>query len=202
MRPLWEGHGFRRASYWVLIAAFLTLSIYAGEQAFGLQQSLDDKEAERAQRELQALLSLWERSTLDRVTTWILDIAESDDPKTVEDRYRRSSRFFEGFYIWRAGPEGPKFQYPVPPIEEHIETLLADPCIAAAARLSDRMRIPSPLRRRTNSASTAIRRSRSSRARARRTCTCRRIGPRRRSRLSTRDRSHCSSRSTTRPQTA
>ena len=71
MRPLWEGHGVRRASYWVLIAAFLTLSIYAGEQAFGLQQTLDNNEEERAQRELQALLSLSERSTLERVTAWI-----------------------------------------------------------------------------------------------------------------------------------
>jgi hypothetical protein len=137
MRPLWEGHGFRRASYWVLIAAFLTLSIYAGEQAFGLQQTLDDKEAERAQRELQALLSLWERSTLNLVTAWILDIAEAPDPSTVEARYRRSAPFFEAFYIWRPGPEGPKFQYPTPPIEEHIDTLMEDECLATAARLSD-----------------------------------------------------------------
>ena len=137
MRPLWEGHGFRRASYWVLIAAFLTLSIYAGEQAFGLQQTLDDKEAERAQRELQALLSLWERSTLNLVTAWILDIAETTDPSTVEARYRRSAPFFEAFYIWRPGPEGPKFQYPTPPIEEHIDTLMEDECLANAAQRSD-----------------------------------------------------------------
>jgi len=137
MRPLWEGHGFRRASYWVLIAAFLTLSIYAGEQAFGLQQTLDDQEAERAQRELQSLLSLWERATLERVTAWILDIAEAPDPSMVEARYRRSAPFFEAFYIWRPGPEGPKFQYPTPPIEEHIETLMEDECLASAARLSD-----------------------------------------------------------------
>ena len=138
MRLLWEGPGFRRASYWVLIAAFVTLSAYAGAQAFSLQESLQEKEYERTKRELDTLLALWERAVLDRVSAWIEDVADAEDPRAVEDRYRRASRYFEAFYVWRPGASGPTFLYPEPPIEEHIETLMADSCLATAARLSDR----------------------------------------------------------------
>ncbi|MEC7987852.1 MAG: HAMP domain-containing sensor histidine kinase [Myxococcota bacterium] len=86
--------------YCLLFAAFVSISFYAFQSTYLLQQESNAKEKQQARENLETLVQVWESGIFSRVDAWLNEITTEQDIKVLEDRLRRSTPWFDSIYQW------------------------------------------------------------------------------------------------------
>ncbi|MDP6934872.1 MAG: hypothetical protein QGG40_18265, partial [Myxococcota bacterium] len=122
-------------STWLLCAAFLTVVAYAAQQAVEVEAELHDERRLQAERELSTVVQLWEAWVLERANAWLLELSEAPDVAARERHHSATTDYFDGFYLWRPGPESLELLHPTPTRTQDLELALQQECIHAALGL-------------------------------------------------------------------
>jgi|GEM_PF-1732785 len=133
MRPMPPSRPTDRVNtiaYVLLGTAFVAMALIAGERALRLEARMVDEQHQRAQADLQRILSMWEAAQLERVRVAVVEM--SADPQAS---VQSPPAWLDGAYLWQreAGARAEQtLLYPPPAAAEDIATLLRDPCMARA----------------------------------------------------------------------
>jgi len=137
MKSLKLDRVLRHASYWVLGIAFLFVSIFAAQRTFRLRDELAAEDALEASQTLETLTRYWETRVFERVNGWLNEIGSTPDIAATERRIRRSTSWFDAFYVWEHSPSGGRMIYPTESASEDLTALYKHPCLENARELSD-----------------------------------------------------------------
>ncbi len=117
----------------VLIGVMLAMAGFTLYRTTAWRSQARDEERQRAEDELRGLVDLWEGLVSDRVAAWLADLPDTADRPARELESRNKVQWFDAWYLWVDGKDGPRLVYPQAAPEEDVQSLLRrTPCMSKA----------------------------------------------------------------------
>lgn len=119
----------RPVVYATIGVLMLILAGVGVKQAENWRNDTEARERDRAQEQLDQLLTGWESAVDERIRLWLPVLASTDmAPSVLEARLRSESPWVDSVYLWEPG----EVLWPGEPFPENLPAIQTHPCIARA----------------------------------------------------------------------